>query len=138
MRVVIALGGNALLRRGEPLEAKVQERNVAVAAEQIADIAREHAVVVTHGNGPQVGLLALQAQAYAKVRPYPLDVLGAESEGMIGYLVERELASRLPGRQVATLLTTVEVDVRDPAFARPTKPIGPLYDEDEARGRRGP
>jgi carbamate kinase len=137
MRVVIALGGNALLRRGEPLEAKIQERNVAMAAETIAEIARGHAVVVTHGNGPQVGLLALQSQAYAKVRPYPLDVLGAESEGMIGYLIERELASRLPGRQVATLLTTVEVDARDSAFAEPTKPIGPLYGEDEARGLAG-
>jgi carbamate kinase len=134
---VIALGGNALLRRGEPLEAEIQERNVAAAAGAIAEIAREHAVVVTHGNGPQVGLLALQAQAYAGVRPYPLDVLGAESEGMIGYLIERELATRLPGRQVATLLTEVEVDAHDPAFARPAKPIGPLYAEDEARRLAG-
>jgi len=136
MLVVIGLGGNALLRRGEPLEADVQQRNVAIAAEALAQVAREHAVVVTHGNGPQVGLLALQAQAYREVRPYSLDVLGAESEGMIGYFIERELASRLPGREIATLLTQVEVDAGDPAFAAPTKPIGPLYNEAEARQMR--
>jgi carbamate kinase len=133
MRVVIALGGNALLRRGEPLEADVQQRNVAVAASALAEVAREHAVVVTHGNGPQVGLLALQALAYREVRPYSLDVLGAESEGMIGYFIERELSARLPGREVATLLTQVEVDRNDPAFAAPVKPIGPVYSEAEAR-----
>jgi len=133
MRVVIALGGNALLRRGEPLEAEVQQRNVAAAAESLAEVARAHELVVTHGNGPQVGLLALQAEAYRKVRPYSLDVLGAESEGLIGYLIEREIANRLPGREVATLLTQVEVDADDPAFAAPTKPIGPVYAEAEAR-----
>ncbi len=136
MLVVIALGGNALLRRGEPLEADVQQRNVAVAADAVAEVARRHAVVVTHGNGPQVGLLALQAQAYGEVRPYSLDVLGAESEGMIGYFIERELASRLPGREVATLLTQVEVEADDPAFAAPAKPIGPLYSEAQARQLR--
>jgi carbamate kinase len=133
MLVVIALGGNALLKRGEPLEAEVQQRNVEVAAAAVAEVARGHAVVVTHGNGPQVGLLALQSQAYAGVRPYPLDVLGAESEGMIGYLIEQELVNRLPGRDVATLLTQVTVDPRDPAFDFPSKPIGPTYSEDEAR-----
>lgn len=136
MLIVIALGGNALLRRGEPLEADVQQRNVAVAADALAEVACRHAVVVTHGNGPQVGLLALQAQAYGEVRPYSLDVLGAESEGMIGYFVERELASRLPGREVATLLTQVEVEAGDPAFAAPAKPIGPLYSEAQARQLR--
>lgn len=136
MLVVIALGGNALLRRGEPLEADVQQRNVSIAADALAEVAREHAIVVTHGNGPQVGLLALQAQAYEEVRPYSLDVLGAESEGMIGYFIERELASRLPGREVATLLTQVEVEAGDPAFAAPTKPIGPLYTEAQARQLR--
>jgi carbamate kinase len=136
MRVVIALGGNALLRRGQPLEADIQQRNVAVAAQAIAEVARENDVVVTHGNGPQIGLLALQAQAYSKVRPYSLDVLGAESEGMIGYFIERELANRLPRRDIATLLTTVEVDANDPAFAAPTKPIGPVYAESEARQLR--
>ncbi len=128
MRLVIALGGNALLRRGEPLEAEVQRRNVARAADALAAVAQRHELVVTHGNGPQVGLLALQAEAYRDVAPYPLDVLGAESEGLIGYMIEQELAARLPGREVATLLTQVEVDPRDPAFARPTKPIGPRYD----------
>jgi carbamate kinase len=131
--VVIALGGNALLKRGEPLEAEVQKRNVEVAAAAVAEIARAHAVVVTHGNGPQVGLLALQAQAFEAVAPYPLDVLGAESEGMIGYLIEQELINRLPERHVVTLLTQVTVDPRDPALQAPTKPIGPIYGADEAR-----
>jgi carbamate kinase len=133
MRVVVALGGNALLRRGEPLEAEVQRRNVAVAADAVASLAADHEVIVTHGNGPQVGLLALQAEALPRVTPYPLDVLGAESEGMIGYLLEQELRNRLPRRQVVTLLTQVEVRADDPAFGRPTKPIGPVYTEAEAR-----
>lgn len=133
MLVVIALGGNALLRRGEPLEADVQLRNIDAAARAIAEIAAEHSIVVTHGNGPQVGFLALQAAAYRDVAPYPLDVLGAESEGMIGYLLERELRNQLAGRDVATLLTQVEVDPADPAFGNPTKPIGPLYEEAAAR-----
>jgi carbamate kinase len=129
MRVVIALGGNALLKRGEPLDYDAQRRNVRQATRAIAEVARDHSVVVTHGNGPQVGLLALQAAAYTEVPPYPLDVLGAESEGMIGYLIEQELMEALPGRSVATLLTQVEVDPDDPAFRQPTKPIGPLYDD---------
>lgn len=128
MRLVIALGGNALLRRGEALSAENQLANVRRAAEQIARVASSNELVVTHGNGPQVGLLALQAAAYAPVEAYPLDVLGAETEGMIGYLLEQELANRLPtSRQVATLLTRVEVDPADPAFAHPSKPIGPVY-----------
>jgi carbamate kinase len=131
--VVVALGGNALLRRGEPLEAEVQRRNVAAAAAAIAGLAGAWRVVVTHGNGPQVGLLALQAAAYRSVAPYPLDILGAESEGMIGYVIEQELAARLGGREVATLLTQVAVDPGDPAFAAPSKPIGPVYGEAEAR-----
>lgn len=137
MRVVIALGGNALLRRGEPAEAELQRRNVRAAVEQaIAPIARNHEVVVTHGNGPQIGLLALQAAAYREVRPYPLDMLGAETEGMIGYLLELAIANALPGREVATLLTQVEVDPDDPAFGHPTKPIGPVYADDEAERLR--
>lgn len=132
-RVVIALGGNALLRRGEPLEVDRQQRRVAAAAEALAAIARDHEVVVTHGNGPQVGLLALQAAAYTAVEPYPLDVLGAESEGMIGYLIERELRPHLGDREIATLLTQIEVAADDPAFARPSKPIGPLYDAADAK-----
>ena len=133
MRVVVALGGNALLRRGEPLDADVQRRNVRLAARSVARLARDHQLVVTHGNGPQVGLLALQGESYRDVRPYPLDVLGAETEGMIGYLIEQELVNELPGRNIITLLTQVVVDPKDPAFKTPTKPVGPLYTEDDAR-----
>lgn len=131
-RVVIALGGNALLRRGQALTASNQQHNVMVASEHLAAVAAEHELVVSHGNGPQVGLLALQGAAYEKVPTYPLDVLGAETQGMIGYLVARELGNRLDGRSVAALLTMIEVDPADPAFANPTKPIGPFYDSDEA------
>ena len=134
MRIVVALGGNALLRRGERPTATVQRKNVRTAAEALAPIADDHQIVITHGNGPQVGLLALQAAAYEDVRPYPLDVLGAESEGMIGYMIEQELGNLLPvERPFATILTMVEVDRDDPAFQNPTKPIGPVYTEDEAR-----
>ena len=134
MRVVMALGGNALLRRNEKPEAATQRRNVKRAVERaVAPIAQRHELVVTHGNGPQVGLLALQAAAYRAVRPYPLDILGAESEGMIGYLIELEIANALTGRDVATLLTSVEVDAADPAFAAPSKPIGPVYGDIEAK-----
>src|SRR5688572_28740731 len=133
MRVVVALGGNALLRRGEPADAATQRRNVAVAVDALAQLAAEHELVVTHGNGPQVGLLALQGDAYPQVAPYPLDVLGAESEGMIGYLLDQELVNALGARPVATLLTQVIVDADDPAFRRPTKFIGPVYDRDTAQ-----
>ncbi|MDJ0800324.1 MAG: carbamate kinase [Calothrix sp. MO_167.B12] len=132
MQVVIALGGNALLQRGQPLEAEVQLRNITIAAKAIAELAAAHKVVVTHGNGPQVGLLALQAAAYNRVQPYPLDVLNAETEGMIGYLLEQQLYNHLPESQVVTVLTQVEVDAKDPAFNHPTKPIGPLYSQEEA------
>jgi carbamate kinase len=133
MLIVAALGGNALLRRGEPLEAEVQRGNVKAAAAAIAELAEEHDVVVTHGNGPQIGLLALQSEAYREVRTYPLDVLGAESEGMIGYLLEQELGNALPRRHVVSLLTQVVVDPLDPGFRTPTKPIGPVYREAEAK-----
>lgn len=129
MRVVVALGGNALLRRGQPVDVATQRANIATAVAAIAELAHEHQVVVTHGNGPQVGLLALQSEALRDVTPYPLDVLGAESEGMIGYLLEQHLINALDGRPVATLLTQVIVDPDDPAFAHPTKPIGPVYDQ---------
>jgi carbamate kinase len=132
MLVVIALGGNALLKRGQPMEADVQLSNIGIAATAIAQVAETNQVVVTHGNGPQVGLLALQAAAYQAVHPYPLDVLNAETEGMIGYLIEQQLRNRLPDRQVVTLLTQVEVSADDPAFTHPTKPIGPLYIQAEA------
>ena len=133
MRVVAALGGNALLRRGEPAGAEQQRRNVDVAVRALAEVAREHELVVTHGNGPQVGLLALQSEAYTDVPAYPLDVLGAESEGMIGYLIEQGLENVLPGRAAACLLTQVVVDPADPAFAAPTKFVGPVYTEAQAR-----
>ena len=132
MRVTIALGGNALLQRGQPLDAQVQQENVREAAAVLAQIARDHEVVVTHGNGPQVGLLALQAESYTGAAPFPLDVLGAESEGMLGYLIEQELANQLPDRDVAALLTRVEVHHNDPAFEQPTKPIGPVYTKEQA------
>ncbi|MFW2177283.1 MULTISPECIES: carbamate kinase [unclassified Moraxella] len=133
MRIVVALGGNALLRRGEALSASNQRENVRIAANQIAKIYPNNQLVIAHGNGPQVGLLALQGAAYEKVETYPLDVLGAETEGMIGYMIEQEMGNLLPQEvPLATILTQVEVDSQDPAFQRPTKPIGPVYDKDEA------
>lgn len=134
MFVVIALGGNALLKRGEPLTAENQRANVRRAAVAIAAAVRGgHRVVICHGNGPQVGLLALQSAAYKSDEAYPLDVLGAETEGMIGYLIEQELENALPdGPRVATLLTQVLVDPGDRAFWKPTKPIGPVFDRQEA------
>ncbi len=132
-RVVVALGGNALLRRGESAEAETQRRNVLEAASALAAVAARHELVVTHGNGPQVGLLALEADAYKAVSPYPLDVLGAESQGMIGYLLVQALQNELADRKVVALLTQVVVDAADPAFSHPTKPIGPVYSEREAR-----
>ena len=133
MRIVVALGGNALLKRGEPMTYEAQRSNVRIAAVALADLAQDHQIIVAHGNGPQVGLLALQAAAYAPQTLWPLDVLGAETEGMIGYLIEQELMNALPaGTQCATLLTRVEVDANDPAFDQPTKPIGPVYTADEA------
>jgi carbamate kinase len=134
MLVVMALGGNALLRRNEPPRADIQRKNILDAvAKSVAPVARRHDLVVTHGNAPQVGLLALQTAAYRAVSAYPLDVLGAESQGMIGYLIEQALAAEVPDREVATLLTQVEVDPADPAFGSPTKPIGPIYDSEEAK-----
>ncbi len=131
--VVVALGGNALLRRGEPLEAETQRQNIATAAQTIAAIAEEYNVVLVHGNGPQVGLLALQGLEYKKVNPYPLDVLGSETQGMIGYMLMQELKNILPKKDVTCMLTQMTVDPKDPAFADPTKPIGPIYEEAEAR-----
>jgi carbamate kinase len=134
MRVVAALGGNALLQRGQPMTAENQRENVKRACAALAPIALEHELVVSHGNGPQVGLLALQGAAYDKVETYPLDVLDAETEGMIGYMVMQELGNLLPfEKPVSTLLTMIEVDAGDPAFKNPTKPIGPVYGEQEAR-----
>src|SRR4051794_24166240 len=133
MRIVIALGGNALLKRREPMNADVQRANVKVAARALAAIAKSHQLVISHGNGPQVGLLALQGAAYQAVEAYPLDVLGAETEGMIGYMIEQELGNLLPFKvPFATLLTMVEVDARDPAFDDPMRFVGPGFERREA------
>lgn len=128
MRIVVALGGNALQRRGEPMTVDGQRHNVAVACKSLAPVAEEHQLVISHGNGPQVGLLALQAAAYDDVSTYPFDVLGAQTEGMIGYLIEQELGNLLPAdKPLATLLTMTLVDADDPAFTDPTKFVGPVY-----------
>lgn len=133
MRIVVALGGNALLKRGEPMTAEVQRTNIRVAAQALAPLAKDHELVISHGNGPQVGLLALQGAAYKADEAYPLDVLGAETEGMIGYMIEQEMGNLLPFEvPFATLLTMVEVDGNDPGFKNPTKFVGPVYDEPDA------
>ena len=134
MRVVVALGGNALLKRGEPLTAENQRRNVAITARALAPLAHDYQLVISHGNGPQVGLLSLQSAAYDEVEEYPLDILGAQTEGMIGYMIEQELGNLLPIEEpLAAILTMVEVAPDDPAFGNPTKPIGPVYSEEEAK-----
>jgi carbamate kinase len=133
MRILVALGGNALLRRGEPMTAEAQRANVKVASEALAAIHPGNELVITHGNGPQVGLLALQGAAYKPDEAYPLDVLGAQTEGMIGYMIEQELGNLLPFEiPFATILTMVEVDRDDPGFANPTKFIGPVYGDADA------
>ena len=133
MRVVAALGGNALLRRGQALSADNQRENARAACRHLASVAAEHDLVISHGNGPQVGLLALQGAAYTAVEGYPLDVLGAQTEGMIGYVLQQELGNEMPfEKRIATLLTQIEVDRNDPAFSDPTKPIGPVYTDEEA------
>ena len=133
MRVVIALGGNALLKRGEPMTAEAQRANVRAAAPMLASVAHRHQLVLTHGNGPQVGLLALQGAAFSEAEAFPLDVLGAQTEGMIGYVVEQELGNLLPvDVSFATVLTMIEVSPTDPAFGDPTKFVGPVYDKETA------
>lgn len=132
MRIVIALGGNALLKRGEPPTLETQRRNARTAARAIAAVAPGNELILTHGNGPQIGLLALQAAA-ATDASRPLDVLNAETDGMIGYLLEQELVNALGECRVATLLTQIEVDPGDPAFRQPTKFIGPQYEAAEAQ-----
>jgi len=133
MRVVVALGGNALLKRGEPMTAENQRTNVRSAAPALAAVANEHQLVLSHGNGPQVGLLALQAAAYTEVEAYPLDILGAQTEGMTGYVLEQELGNAMPPEApLATMLTMVQVDANDPAFDDPTKFVGPVYTQDQA------
>ncbi|MDQ2780847.1 MAG: carbamate kinase [Pseudomonadota bacterium] len=133
MKLLVALGGNALLQRGQAPSAQNQSANINVAADQLARVAAGNGLVVTHGNGPQIGLLALQAASGDPATASSLDTLGAETDGLIGYLLEQSLANRLPpDRAVATLLTRVEVDPCDPAFAKPSKPIGPIYAAAEA------
>lgn len=136
MRVVVALGGNALARRGEPMTAELLRDNVIATVKTLANLARDHELVISHGNGPQVGLLALQNLAYDKVPPYPLDILGAQTQGMIGYLLQEELTNELAGeRDVQVLLTSTVVDPADPAFETPTKFVGPMYTLEEARAK---
>ncbi|HVM13793.1 MAG TPA: carbamate kinase [Egibacteraceae bacterium] len=134
MRIVAALGGNALLRRGEKPDAYVQAANVQRAVSALAPLAHEHELVLTHGNGPQVGVLALQSASDPNLTsPYPFDVLGAQTQGMIGYWLLQSLQNELPGRQVASIINQTLVSAVDPAFADPTKFIGEVYDEATAR-----
>ncbi len=133
MRIVVALGGNAILRRGVPMTVANQRASIATACGPLARLADDNELIVSHGNGPQVGLLALQADAYDEVSAYPFDVLGAQTEGMIGYLIEQELGNQLGNhRQLATILTRTEVRADDPAFDRPTKFVGPIYTREKA------
>jgi carbamate kinase len=133
MRLVVALGGNALLQRGQALNAENQRENIRVAAKQLAEIHRNHQLIIAHGNGPQVGLLALMDAAYTAVDPYPLDVLGAETVGMIGYMIEQELGNIIPFEDhIVTVLTQILVDPQDPAFQKPSKHVGPIYDKTQA------
>jgi len=133
MRVVVALGGNALLRRGQALNSENQRENIRLAARQLAEVHEHHELVIAHGNGPQVGLLALMDAAYTAVDPYPLDVLGAETVGMIGYMIEQELGNIIPFEDhIVTVLTQILVDADDPAFQNPSKPVGPIYNQAEA------
>jgi carbamate kinase len=136
MRILLALGGNALLRRDEVASAANQRRNIEAGARALAHIADDHEVILTHGNGPQVGLLALQNETFSEVPPYPLDVLAAESEGMVGHMLELALRNELPDRDVVSVLTEVVVADDDPAFGKPTKPIGPVYDKEQAQSLR--
>ena len=131
--LVIALGGNALLRRGQELNAENQRDNIRLAAQKLAAVHENHKMVIAHGNGPQVGLLALMDHEYTAVDPYPLDVIGAETVGMIGYMIEQELGNIIPADDhIVTVLTQIVVDSKDPAFLNPTKPVGPIYAREEA------
>ena len=132
MRIVIALGGNAILERGDPLEYETQRKNIRKAAKSIAKIARDHQVILTHGNGPQVGLLALMNDSYKEVSPYPLDALGAQTQGMIGFMFEQELRNQMPGHKVCTVSTQTLVNKEDPAFLNPDKFVGPVYTKQQA------
>ncbi|MEB8289609.1 carbamate kinase [Klebsiella michiganensis] len=133
MKIAIALGGNALLRRNESMTAENQRSNIELACRAIARLGEKHQLILSHGNGPQIGLLSLQADAYAdKLTPYPFDILGAETQGMIGYLFAQELRNAMPSSEIAAVLTQVEVDEKDPALKHPTKFIGPVYTREVA------
>lgn len=133
MRVLVALGGNALVRRGETPDADLQRANVMKAARALAPVAERHELIITHGNGPQVGVLALESVNDPNLtRPYPLDTIGAETQGMIGYWTLQALQNALPGRQVVALINQTLVSAVDPAFENPTKFVGQVYTEDEA------
>ncbi len=133
MKIVVALGGNALARRGEVANAENLRRNVRESMKALVPVAMDHELVLTHGNGPQVGLLALQNLAYQDVAAYPLDILGAETQGMLGYVVGQELMNAVELRkEMATILTTTVVSRDDPAYTHPTKFVGPVYDKPEA------
>ncbi len=133
MKVVAALGGNALLQRGEPPESDIQEAHVVTAVEALAPLARDHALVITHGNGPQVGLLALEsAHDPGLSHPYPFDVLGAQTQGMVGYWLVQALQNALPRSTAACLITRTLVRADDPAFANPAKFVGAGYDPAQA------
>jgi carbamate kinase len=132
MLIVAALGGNALLRRGQKMDAATMEANVKRAVKALAPLAQNNRLVITHGNGPQVGLLALQAAAYGGAASYPLDVLGAETEGMIGYLIAREMRNVVRAKEVVTLLTQTVVRSSGPAFDNPSKFVGPVYSRAQA------
>jgi carbamate kinase len=133
MKIVVALGGNALLQRGEPPDSEIQAHHVEAAVRALAPLAREHTLVITHGNGPQIGLLALESAGDTSLsHPYPLDVLGAQTQGMVGYWLLQALQNDLPHGQVACVVTQTLVAADDPAWATPTKFIGPVYSKDEA------
>ncbi len=134
MRIVVALGGNALLKRGETPDNDVQQANVAIAVAALAPLALDHELVITHGNGPQVGVLAIESASDPNLtRSFPFDVLGAQTQGMIGYWLLQALQNELPGRQIAAIINQTLVSAADPAFANPTKFIGEIYDETRAR-----
>lgn len=133
VRIVVALGGNALLRRGQKPDADVQAENVRTAVAALAPLAHEHELVITHGNGPQVGVLALQSASDPHLTtPYPFDVLGAQTQGMIGYWLLQSMQNHLPGRQVAAIINQTLVEAGDPAFMKPTKFVGEVYSREEA------
>jgi carbamate kinase len=133
MRIVVALGGNALLKRGERPDAANQIANVTLAVEALAPLAREHELVITHGNGPQIGVLAVESASDPRLSaPYPLDVLGAQTQGMIGYWLLQAFQNALPGRQVASMLNQTLVLAHDPALDNPTKFVGEVYEQEEA------